>query len=50
MPKRGQVEILDPAPGPGLRAQVADAVRYCPTQALSLVEDEDDSTAKGTHR
>ncbi|WP_280181049.1 ferredoxin [Nocardia farcinica] len=50
VPKRGRVEILDPAPGPGLRAQVADAVRYCPTQALSLVEDEDDSTAKGTHR
>ncbi|MBF6230808.1 ferredoxin [Nocardia farcinica] len=50
VPKRGQVEILDPTPDPGLRAQVADAVRYCPTQALSLVEDEDDSTAKGKHR
>jgi len=36
VPKRGQVEILDPAPGPDRREDVANAIRYCPTQALSL--------------
>lgn len=36
VPKRGQVEILDPDPGPEHRADVENAVRYCPTQALLL--------------
>ncbi|WP_067814550.1 ferredoxin [Nocardia inohanensis] len=35
---RGQVEILDPNPGPEARAAVTDAVRYCPTQALSITD------------
>lgn len=47
VPKRGQVEILDPTPGPGRREDVANAIRYCPTQALSLVEDEADTLSKG---
>lgn len=49
VPKRGHVEILDSAPGAEQRAAVEDAVRYCPTQALSLVEDDEDTPApKGT--
>jgi len=40
VPKRGQVEILDPSPGPEHRTEVASAVRYCPTQALSIVQDQ----------
>lgn len=36
VPKRGQVEILDPNPGPEHQADVENAVRYCPTQALLL--------------
>ncbi|MEX0874018.1 MAG: ferredoxin [Actinomycetota bacterium] len=35
----GQVEILDPTPGDELRAQVDAAVKYCPTLALKLKED-----------
>ncbi|MEU2042264.1 ferredoxin [Nocardia niwae] len=38
VPRRGKVEILDPAPGPEVRAAVANAVRYCPTQALFIDE------------
>ncbi|WP_054812820.1 ferredoxin [Nocardia arizonensis] len=48
VPKRGHVEILDAAPGADRREAVANAVRYCPTQALSLVEDDEDTTPKGT--
>ncbi|MEV6338333.1 ferredoxin [Nocardia vinacea] len=40
VPKRGKVEILDPTPGPEARADIERAVRYCPTQALSIREDE----------
>lgn len=40
VPKRGQVEILDPNPGSEHKADVENAVRYCPTQAL-LVADTD---------
>ncbi|WP_063041682.1 ferredoxin [Nocardia pseudovaccinii] len=39
--KRGQVEILAPNPGPEARADAEQAVRYCPTQALSIVHDAD---------
>jgi len=39
VPKRGKVEILDPTPGPDARADIERAVRYCPTQALSIRED-----------
>ncbi|WP_280419920.1 ferredoxin [Nocardia carnea] len=41
VPKRGQVEILDPNPGPEHKADVENAVRYCPTQALLLADDTD---------
>ncbi|MEV6279998.1 ferredoxin [Nocardia sp. NPDC051832] len=34
VPKRGKVEIADPAAD---SADVQRAVRYCPTQALSIV-------------
>ncbi|MGW0182284.1 ferredoxin [Nocardia sp. NPDC003345] len=40
VPKRGQVEILDPEPGPEHKADVDNAIRYCPTQALMLVAGE----------
>ena len=38
VPKRGKVEILDATPSDDLVAEVQAAVRYCPTQALRLVE------------
>ncbi|WP_067569429.1 ferredoxin [Nocardia acidivorans] len=38
VPKQGQVEILRADPGDELAA-AREAVRYCPTQALSLRED-----------
>ncbi|MGV9663976.1 ferredoxin [Nocardia niigatensis] len=38
VPHRGKVEILDTDPGPETRAAVTAAVRYCPTQALSIVD------------
>ncbi|MFE3262289.1 ferredoxin [Nocardia sp. NPDC059091] len=39
VPNRGKVEILDAEPGPDVRAAVRNAVRYCPTQALSMIDD-----------
>jgi ferredoxin len=33
------VEILDPNPPEDLRRNVEEAVKNCPTQALSIVED-----------
>ncbi|WP_327143267.1 ferredoxin [Nocardia sp. NBC_01327] len=39
VPKHGQVDILRTDPGDDLDAARA-AVRYCPTQALSLREDD----------
>ncbi|WFR71909.1 ferredoxin [Prescottella defluvii] len=39
VPKRGKVTILDPTPPESLRADIENAVRYCPTQALRIVED-----------
>ncbi|WP_405488061.1 ferredoxin [Nocardia sp. NBC_00511] len=41
VPKQGQVQLLHPDPGTDLEAARA-AVRYCPTQALSLVADSTD--------
>ncbi len=38
VPKQGQVRILRADPGADLEAARA-AVRYCPTQALSLIDD-----------
>ncbi len=39
VPKRGKVAILDPSPPESMLADVESAVRYCPTQALRIVED-----------
>ncbi|WP_159839741.1 ferredoxin [Nocardia sp. CY41] len=49
VPRRGRVEILDDGPDAGLRPAVADAIRYCPTQALSIAgEGATDSSPKGS--
>ena len=34
-----KVRVLDPAPDDSQRAQLDLAVKYCPTHALSVVED-----------
>lgn len=39
VPKNGTVELLNENPPESLRADVERAVRYCPTQALSIVDD-----------
>jgi ferredoxin len=39
VPRKGKVGVTDPAPPDSLRAAVEAAVRYCPTQALKLVDD-----------
>ncbi|GAB2717787.1 ferredoxin [Nocardia thraciensis] len=38
VPKNGKVRILRTDPGDDLEA-ARDAVRYCPTQALTIVDD-----------
>jgi ferredoxin len=38
VPKKGVVELLDPEPPESERGRVEAAVRYCPTQALRLVD------------
>jgi ferredoxin len=38
VPKRGTVEIQDPVVTPDGEAAVLAAIRYCPSQALSLEE------------
>lgn len=50
VPQRGRVEILDDVPDAGLRPAVADAIRYCPTRALSIADEDatDDHSPKGT--
>ncbi|MEU2042373.1 ferredoxin [Nocardia niwae] len=49
VPERGLVEILDAGPDAGARPAVADAIRYCPTQALSIADEgATDSSPKGT--
>lgn len=40
VPKRGKVEIIDPNPPDSLRPDVLSAVRECPTQALSITDDD----------
>jgi len=40
VPKRGQVEVLDDQPPDKDRLQIEEAVRACPTQALSIRETE----------
>lgn len=39
VPRRGKVTVTDPAPAEGQRAAVEAAIRYCPTQALKLIDD-----------
>ncbi len=39
VPRKGKVTVLDPAPPDSERAAVEAAVRYCPTQALTLLDD-----------
>ena len=41
VPKRGQVEILNDAPPQEDRAEIEQAVWACPTQALSIREEDD---------
>ena len=41
VPKRGKVEILDAEPPEDSRAEVEQAVWACPTQALSIKEEEE---------
>ncbi|MFQ6327183.1 MULTISPECIES: ferredoxin [unclassified Nocardia] len=48
VPKRGKVEITDPTPDADTAADVERAVRYCPTQALSIIADEPAAGTKGT--
>lgn len=38
VPKRGKVEILDAEPPEDARDEIKQAVRACPTQALSIRE------------
>jgi ferredoxin len=38
VPHKGKVRVLDAEPPDDLRPEVAAAVRYCPTQALRLLE------------
>lgn len=40
--KKGELTILQPTPDGSLRSQVEAAVTYCPTHALSIVEDPED--------
>jgi len=40
VPKRGQVEILNDQPPEADRAEVEQAVWACPTQALSIKEED----------
>jgi ferredoxin len=41
VPKRGQVEILNDTPPDEDRAEIEQAVWACPTQALSIREEDD---------
>jgi ferredoxin len=38
VPKRGKVEILNATPPENLRDDVENAVRECPTRALTIVD------------
>jgi ferredoxin len=41
VPKRGKVEIIDADPPEEARGEIEQAVRACPTQALSIRETGD---------
>jgi ferredoxin len=38
--KKGDLTVLDETPPDSLRPKVEAAVRYCPTRALSIVEED----------
>jgi sterol 14-demethylase len=40
--KKGDLTILQPEPPEELRGAVELAVKYCPTQALSIIDTEED--------
>ncbi|GAA5061889.1 ferredoxin [Nocardia callitridis] len=46
VPKRGTVEVL--APDAAVTEEVRNAIRYCPTQALSLIESAPESSSAST--
>jgi sterol 14-demethylase len=37
--KQGELTVLDPTPPDALRPQVEQAVKFCPTHALSIEEE-----------
>jgi sterol 14-demethylase len=37
--KQGELTILDPCPEESRRAEVQQAVKYCPTHALNIIEE-----------
>jgi ferredoxin len=39
VPRKGKVSVTDAAPPEGQRDAIEAAVRYCPTQALRLLDD-----------
>jgi ferredoxin len=39
VPRKGKVTVTDPGPAESQRAAVEAAIRYCPTQALKLIDD-----------
>ena len=39
VPRKGKVTVITPAPPQSARIAVEAAVRYCPTQALKIVDD-----------
>jgi ferredoxin len=39
VPRKSKVTVTEPSPSPSQRAEVEAAVRYCPTQALRLLDD-----------
>jgi ferredoxin len=39
VPRKGKVTLLEPAPPDTELAAVEAAIRYCPTQALKLLDD-----------
>jgi ferredoxin len=41
VPKRGKVEIIDATPSEEERSLVEQAVWACPTQALTIIEEEE---------
>jgi len=38
--KKGALTVVDETPAEELRAKVEQAVRYCPTHALTIVEED----------